>query len=187
MTFANDLFGALAPADDGSEVLARPPECGARAHPHPRRRHGHADPGRSASTRTHFRGDRFARLRLPPAGQQRPADPDPAGGDRGDPLSPMPWPAPTSSRPTPSPPPRSPRPTTAWRTLVYELNREGARLARARRASRRGRGRPAPLRRRRARADQPHRLDLARRQQSRLPRRHASTICASPMASSCAA
>ena len=32
-------------------------------------------------------------------------------------------------------------------------------------------GKP-PLRRRRARADQPHRVDLARRQRSRLPRRH---------------
>ena len=71
--------------------------------------------------------------------------------------------------------------------LVYELNREGARLAREAAAHGRGGGRPPPLRRRRARADQPHRLDLAGRQQSRLPRRHASTICASPMASSCAA
>ena len=33
-----------------------------------------------------FRGARLLRLRLPPAGQQRPPDPDPAGGDRGDPL-----------------------------------------------------------------------------------------------------
>ncbi len=54
-------------------------------------------------------------------------------------------------------------------------------------AARRAGGRQAPLRRRCARADQPHRLDLARRQQSRLSRRHVSTICASPMASSCAA
>jgi methionine synthase I (cobalamin-dependent) len=43
---------------------------------------------------------------------------------------------------------------------------------RARRASRRARGRQAPFRRRRARPDQPHGLDLARRQQSRLPGRH---------------
>ena len=34
----------------------------------------------------HFRGDSVRRLRLPSAGQQRSADPDPARGDRGDPL-----------------------------------------------------------------------------------------------------
>ena len=45
----------------------------------------------------------------------------------------------------------------------------------------------APLRRRRARADQPHRVDVAGRQQSRLSRRHVRRSAASPMASSCAA
>ena len=56
--------------------------------------------------------------------------------------------------------------------IAYELNCEGARLAReaANRAAQRGR--PAALRRRRARADQPHRVDLAGRRQSRLPRHH---------------
>jgi methionine synthase I (cobalamin-dependent) len=40
-------------------------------------------------------------------------------------------PAPTSSRPTRSPRPRSRRPTTTCRTSPYELNRDGAKLARA--------------------------------------------------------
>ena len=53
-----------------------------------------------------------------------------------------------------------------------ELNREGARLAREAAALAEKRGRPAALRRRRHRPDQPHRLDLARREQSRLPRHH---------------
>ena len=39
-------------------------------------------------------------------------------------------PAPISSRPTRFPRPRSRRPITAWRDLAFELNREGARLAR---------------------------------------------------------
>ena len=46
-------------------------------------------------------------------------------------ISPISAPAPTSSRPTPSPRPRSRRPTTAWRSIAYELNRDG-RAARAR-------------------------------------------------------
>ena len=67
--------------------------------------------------------------------------------------------------------------------LAHELNSRG-RAARPRgRRHRRARGRPAALRGRRHRADQPHRLDLARRQQSRLPRRHlrraARRLCAS--------
>ena len=52
------------------------------------------------------------------------------------------------------------------RGVAYELNRDGAQLAREAAATRRQRGRPAALRRRRARADQPHRLDLAGREQS---------------------
>ena len=56
--------------------------------------------------------------------------------------------------------------------IAHELNVEGARLARAAADRAQARGRPPALRRRRARADQPHRLDLARREQSGLPRRH---------------
>ena len=57
--------------------------------------------------------------------------------------------------------------------IAYELNRR-RREARARGAAdiAQSRGRPPALRRRRARADQPHRLDLARRVQSGLPRHH---------------
>ena len=65
--------------------------------------------------------------------------------------------------------------------LAYELNLEGARVAQARSRCRCARNRPAALRRRRHRADQPHRLDLAGRQQSRLPRRHLRRACARPM------
>ena len=71
--------------------------------------------------------------------------------------------------------------------MVYELNRDGARLVRTPPAAPRRERRPPPLRRRRAGADQPHRLDLAGREQSRLPRRRASTTCAPPTASRCAA
>ena len=56
--------------------------------------------------------------------------------------------------------------------IAYELNVEGARLARAAaRIAQEEDGRAA-LRRRRDRPDQPHRLDLARRLQSGLPRHH---------------
>ena len=58
--------------------------------------------------------------------------------------------------------------------LAYELNLEAARLARAA-ADAVGHRRPAALRRRRARPDHPHRLDLARRQRPRRPQRLAST------------
>ena len=70
---------------------------------------------------------------------------------------------------------------------VYELNRPGRAAGPPRLRPRRGRGRPAALRRRRARADQPHRLDLARRQRPGLPRRHLRRPAASPMASRSAA
>ena len=56
--------------------------------------------------------------------------------------------------------------------IAYELNRAGATLAREAAAASGARGRPAALRRRRHRADQPHRLDFARRVESRLPRHH---------------
>ena len=56
--------------------------------------------------------------------------------------------------------------------IAYEMNREGAKLARAAADAGHRRGRQAALRRRRHRPDQPHRLDLAGRLQPRLPRRH---------------
>ena len=70
----------------------------------------------------------------------------------------------------------------------YGMGEQGARAQRPGRAAGaprlrpcRGGGRAAALRRRRARADQPHRLDLARRQQPRLPgrdlRRPAGRLC----------
>ena len=56
--------------------------------------------------------------------------------------------------------------------IAYELNHAGATLAREAAARGRERRRPPPFRRRRARPDQPHRVDLAGRDQSRLPRHH---------------
>ena len=70
---------------------------------------------------------------------------------------------------------------------VYDLNRDGARLVRRACDRAERRGRQAPLRRRRARADQPHRLDLARRQQPRLPRRQLRRPPRSPTPSRSAA
>ena len=60
--------------------------------------------------------------------------------------------------------------------IAYELNVAGATLAREAAALAREGRRPPPLRRRRARADQPHRLDLAGRLQSRLPRHHLRSV-----------
>ena len=58
-------------------------------------------------------------------------------------------------------------------SLARELNVAAARLARSRRGRVRvGAPRPAALRRRRAGPDQPHRVDVARRERSRLPRHH---------------
>ena len=71
--------------------------------------------------------------------------------------------------------------------IAYELNAEGARLAREAAPHRAGRGRPRALRRRRHRPDQPHRLDLARRVQSRLPRHHLRRAARSPTPNRCAA
>ena len=169
MTFANDLFGALAPADDGSEVLGALRNAA-------RERILILDGAMGTQIQglgfdeDHFRGERVRRLRLPPAGQQRPPDPDPAAGDRGDPLRLR----------------HGRRRHHRDQHLLLDLDRPGrlrhggCRLraqprrraaGAARGAARRAGGRQAPLRRRRARADQPHRLDLARRQQSRLSRR----------------
>jgi 5-methyltetrahydrofolate--homocysteine methyltransferase len=61
---------------------------------------------------------------------------------------------------------------------VYALNKEGAEVVRRARNPRRARGWPSPFRGRRHRPDQPHGVHVARRQQSRLPRRRPSTICA---------
>ena len=80
-------------------------------------------------------------------------------------------PAPTSSRPTPSPAPPSPRPITAWRRSSTSSTARSAACARGG-ADRREGGRPPPLRRRCRRPDQPHAVDLAGREQSRLSRRH---------------
>ncbi len=69
--------------------------------------------------------------------------------------------------------------------IAYELNCEGARLAREA-ANKAARGRwPAALRRRRARADQPHRVDLAGCRQSRLSRHHLRSTARRPTASRC--
>ncbi len=70
------------------------------------------------------------------------------------------------------------------RGLRTQPRRRAAGAARGdpRRAGRR----QAPLRRRRARADQPHRVDVAGRQQSRLSRRQLRRSAHPPMASSCA-
>ena len=80
--------------------------------------------------------------------------------------------------------------STAIAQADYGMQASGLRAELAGRAAgaprlrpRRGGGRPAALRRRRARADQPHRLDLARRQQPRLPGRHLRRPAASPMPS----
>ena len=54
--------------------------------------------------------------------------------------------------------------------IAYELNHAGATLAREAAASAEKEDGRTPVCRRRARADQPHRLDLAGREQSRLPR-----------------
>ena len=58
---------------------------GARAHAHPRRRDGHADPG-PRPRRGPFPRRAVRRLRMPPQGRQRSADADPAAGDRGHPF-----------------------------------------------------------------------------------------------------
>ena len=140
-----------------------------RAHPGARRRDGHDDPGDEAR-----RGglSRRALRRLEPGGarQQRPAQPEPARRDPRNPLRLYQAPAPTSSRPTRSRRPRSRRPTTACRTSPTSSTAR-ARGSRARPRSQAARedGRPRFV----AGAlgpDQPHRVDLAGRRQSRLSR-----------------
>ena len=75
-------------------------------------------------------------------------------------------PARMSSPPTPSIPARSRRRTTACSRWSGELNLAAARLARQVADEVTRADRPAALRRRRARSDQPHRLAVARRQRS---------------------
>ncbi len=68
-------------------------------------------------------------------------------------------------------PPRSPRPTTGWRTASTTSTSARAQVARrAADAVTANEPEQAALRRRRHRADQPHAVDLARRQRPRLPR-----------------
>jgi 5-methyltetrahydrofolate--homocysteine methyltransferase len=85
-------------------------------------------------------------------------------------------PAPTSSRPTPSPRPRFAQADYGMQDIAYELNLEGARLARAAAdLAQTEDGRPRFV----AGAlgpDQPHRLDLARRVEPRLPRHHVRPV-----------
>ena len=66
--------------------------------------------------------------------------------------------------------------------LAYELNVEGAKLAREAAQLARGQGRPPPVRRRRARADQQDRVDVDRRQQPRASAASPSTSSSRPMA-----
>ena len=76
---------------------------------------------------------------------------------------------------------RSRRPTTGWQAASREINVAAARdRARVRRRWTREDARPAALRRRRARTDQPHRVDLAGRQRSGRAQRDASTSSSPP-------
>ena len=129
----------------------------------------------------HFRGERFAGcdchlqgnndlLTLTQPRRSRPS------------ISPMRWPAPTSSRPTPSPRPRIAQADYGMQEAVYELNRDGARLARraALKAERRGRQARASSPARSARPTAPPRS----RPTSTIPAsaRSPSTICATAYA-----
>ena len=114
----------LAPRPDAAEALT----ALARKNPGARRRHGHPGPG-AASRGARFPRRTFCRLRLPSQGQQRPADADPAAGDRGHPLR---------LRHGGGGHPRDQhlfldpiaQADYGLQEVVYELNRDGARLAR---------------------------------------------------------
>ena len=82
-------------------------------------------------TEEDFRGARFADPRPRPQGRQRRPGPDPAGRHCRAFTASTSRPAATSSRPTASTATLSLRPTTASRHSCYELNLEGAKLARA--------------------------------------------------------
>ncbi len=118
-----------------------------------------------------YRGERFADWPTRPQGQQRPALPDPAGDHRDRSTASTSRPARTSSRPTPSTRPRSPWPTTGWRTWPTRSTSSPPGLARRVCDEVSAQDRPPALRRRRPRADHPHRVDLARRQRPRRPQR----------------
>ena len=133
---------------------------GARAHPGARRRHGHDDPGARARR---GRLSRRALRRLEPRGarQQRSADPDAAGAIRKIHLDYFRAGADIVSTNTFSST-RSRRPTTACR-ISRTSSTSRARGWRAPPPTSRRGGRPAALCRRRAWADQPHRIDFAGR------------------------
>ena len=119
-----------------------------------------------------FRGERFADHDHDAAWQQRPVVPDAPGHHRRHPPRLPRCRVPTSSRPTPSIRPRSvPRADYGLEELAYELNLASARIARARGGGRRGR-RAHPDKPRFVAGvlgpDQPHGVDLAGRQRSRL-------------------
>ena len=82
-------------------------------------------------TEADFRGERFAASRAAICGQQRSARADAARRHRARSTAQYLEAGATSSRRTRSAAPRSRRPTTALESIVYELNLEGARLARA--------------------------------------------------------
>ena len=141
----------------------------ARADPGHRRRDGHGDPaGPSVRGRLPRRAVRGLAQR--PAGQQRPAHPDPARRSSPGSTASTSRPAPTSSRPTPSTPPRSRCPTTAWRSSPTSSTSR-PRGWPARSPTRCQHPGPAAVRRRRARPDHPDGVDLARRQRPGRPQR----------------
>ena len=77
---------------------------------------------------THFRGERFQSCDCQLQGNNDLLTLTQPQAIEDDPFRLCAWPAPTFWRPTPSPRPRSPRPITACEDVVYELNRDGARL-----------------------------------------------------------
>ena len=109
------------------------------------------------------------RLAARRARQQRPADPERARRRARHAPGLFSSPAPTSSRPTRFPRPRSRRPITAWKRSSPSSTAKARGWCARPQAGRAG-GRPPALCRRRHRADQPHRVDVARREQSGLPR-----------------
>ena len=144
-----------------------------QAHPDHRRRHGHHDPALQAR-----RGGLPRRSALP-------TTPSPCKGNNDLLVLTQPqmrsprsttaiWrPAPTSSRTNTFNAQRISLADYGMEELAYEMNLAAAKLARAAADACDGQDAgQAALRGRRAGADQPHGLDLARRQQSGLPQRH---------------
>ena len=156
--------------DEETSRLRRPAGCRRQAHPHHRRCHGHHDPalqaGRGRLSRRALQGLAARRQR-----QQRPPGADAAADHRQDPRG-----VSGSRR-------RHPRNQHLQRAahLAGRLRHGGSRLRdepcggqdrprRGRQVEQEDAGQAA-LRRRRRRADQPHRVDLAQGQRSRLPQR----------------